>query len=67
MQCNVDRKLPEEDVILKDPPLPHESPLQRNTRRGGDGGSAPPRTPLMHSSLTIIDGNKACKLDRRRM
>ena len=43
---NVECRLPEEDVILKDPP-PMSPPLRGGTSRGGRG-LAPPRTPLVH-------------------
>ena len=40
MQCNVECRLPEKDVILKEPP-PHESPLWGGTRREGRGACPP--------------------------
>ena len=46
MQCNVECKLPEEDVILKDPPPP-----QRGHAYGGMGGSPPSYAPEINHPL----------------
>ena len=56
MQCNVECRLPEKDVILKEPPpmsLPSEG-----ARVGRAGGLAPPRTPLSRRNFFIIEIRK---------
>jgi len=62
MQCNVECRLPEEDLILKDPP-PHKSPPSERARVGGGGpwGSAPPLLVRPWYSLLEIDSYQICE------